>query len=100
MLTEANPYAGTFENPICSWTLLSDAGEALWDFGDGTLSTTWDGMQVAGFYAVHVLVVNAFGCEGEAMMEIEVEENLVFVPNGPPTAIQTVSTTLRPEICA
>ena len=108
---EANPYAGTFENPDplnSSWTFgnLSDAGEALWDFGDGTLSTTWDGTHTydqPGTYAVHVLVVNAFGCEGEAMTEVEVEENLqVFVPNAftPPTNGYSdgVNDGWRPEI--
>lgn len=110
---EANPYAGTFENPDplnSSWSFvnLSDAGEALWDFGDGTLSTTWDGTHTydqPGTYAVHVLVVNAFGCEGEAMIEIEVEENLqVFVPNAftPPTNGYSdgVNDGWRPEISA
>ena len=110
---EANPYAGTFENPDplnSSWTFgnLSDTGEALWDFGDGTLSTNWDGAHTydqPGTYAVHVLVVNAFGCEGEAMMEVEVEENLqVFVPNAftPPTNGYSdgVNDGWRPEISA
>ena len=34
-----------------------------------------------GTYAVHVLVVNAFGCEGEAMMEVVVKRTSSLVPN-------------------
>lgn len=110
---EANPYAGTFENPDplnSTWSFenLSDAGEALWDFGDGTLSTIWDGAHTydqPGTYAVNVMVVNAFGCAGEATLEVEVEENLqVFVPNAftPPTNGYSdgVNDGWRPEISA
>jgi PKD repeat protein len=109
----ANPYAGTFENPDplnSTWSFenLSDAGEALWDFGDGTLSTIWNGAHTydqPGTYAVNVMVVNAFGCAGEATREIEVEENLqVFVPNAftPPTNGYSdgVNDGWRPEISA
>ncbi len=109
----ANPYAGTFENPDplnSTWSFenLSDAGEALWDFGDGTLSTIWNGEHTydqPGTYAVNVMVVNAFGCAGEATREIEVEENLqVFVPNAftPPTNGYSdgVNDGWRPEISA
>ena len=110
---EANPYAGTFENPDplnSTWSFenLSDAGEALWDFGDGTLSTIWNGEHTydqPGTYAVNVMVVNAFGCAGEATLEIEVEENLqVFIPNAftPPTNGYSdgVNDGWRPEISA
>jgi len=110
---EANPYAGTFENPDplnSTWSFenLSDAGEALWDFGDGTLSTIWNGEHTydqPGMYAVNVMVVNAFGCAGEATLEIEVEENLqVFIPNAftPPTNGYSdgVNDGWRPEISA
>jgi PKD repeat protein len=110
---EANPYAGTFENPDplnSTWSFenLSDAGEALWDFGDGTLSTIWNGAHTydqPGTYAVNVMVVNAFGCAGEATLEVEVEENLqVFVPNAftPPTNGYSdgVNDGWRPEISA
>ena len=110
---ESNPYAGTFESPDplnSTWSFdnLSDAGEALWDFGDGTLSTIWDGAHTyehPGTYAVNVMVVNAYGCEGEASMEIAVEENLqVFVPNAftPPSNGYSdgVNDGWRPEISA
>jgi len=110
---EANPYAGTFENPDplnSTWSFenLSDAGEALWDFGDGTLSTIWNGAHTydqPGTYAVNVMVVNALGCAGEATLEVEVEENLqVFIPNAftPPTNGYSdgVNDGWRPEISA
>ncbi len=110
---EANPYAVTFENPDplnSTWSFenLSDVGEALWDFGDGTLSTIWDGAHTydqPGKYAVNVMVVNAFGCAGEATLEVEVEENLqVFIPNAftPPTNGYSdgVNDGWRPEISA
>ena len=109
----ANPYAGTFENPDplnSTWSFenLSDVGEALWDFGDGTLSTIWDGAHTydqPGTYAVNVMVVNALGCAGEATLEVEVEENLqVFIPNAftPPTNGYSdgVNDGWRPEISA
>lgn len=93
---EPSPYAGTWNNPDplnSTWLFenLSDAGQALWDFGDGGMSTIWDGShtyEAPGVYAVHVMVVNEVGCAGEALMEVEVLENLqVFVPNAftPPT---------------
>lgn len=93
---EPNPYAGTWDNPDplnSTWSFenLSDAGQALWDFGDGGMSTIWNGThtyEAPGTYTVHVMVVNEVGCAGEAMMEVEVLENLqVFVPNAftPPT---------------
>lgn len=110
---EPSPYAGTWDNPDplnSSWSFenLSDAGQALWDFGDGGMSTNWNGSHtydVPGVYEVHVMVVNAFGCSGEAMMEVEVEENLqVFVPNAftPPTNGYSdgVNDGWRPEISA
>jgi PKD repeat protein len=93
---EPSPYAGTWDNPDplnSTWSFenLSDAGQALWDFGDGGMSTIWDGShtyEAPGTYTVHVMVVNEAGCAGEAVMEVEVLENLqVFVPNAftPPT---------------
>jgi hypothetical protein len=109
----ASPYAGTFENPDplnSTWSFenLSDEGEALWDFGDGTLSTIWNGAHTydqPGTYAVNVMVVNAFGCAGEATLGVEVEENLqVFIPNAftPPTNGYSdgVNDGWRPEISA
>lgn len=110
---EPSPYAGTWDNPDplnSSWSFenLSDDGQALWDFGDGGMSTNWNGShtyEAPGTYEVHVMVVNEFGCSGEAAMEVEVEENLqVFVPNAftPPTNGYSdgVNDGWRPEISA
>jgi len=108
---EPAPYAGTWDDPHplnSSWTFenLSDPGQSIWDFGDGSVSSEWDGthtFQDAGIYEVSLLVVNSFGCSDEAVAVIEVEENLqVFVPTAftPPTDGYSdgVNDAWRPEI--
>ena len=110
---EPVPYAGTWEDPHplnSSWTFEndSDSGQSIWDFGDGSVSSEWDGthtFQEAGIYEVTLLVVNSFGCSDEAVATIEVEENLqVFVPTAftPPTDGYSdgVNDAWRPEISA
>lgn len=86
----ANPYAGTFDAPDplnSSWAFenVSDVGQAIWDFGDGNLSSEWHGTHAydaSGTYEVLLTVINDFGCASEFMMMVEVLESLeVYVPN-------------------
>lgn len=86
----ADPYAGTFDAPDplnSSWVFenVSDAGQAIWDFGDGDLSSEWHGTHAydaSGTFEVLLTVINDFGCASEFMMIVEVLESLeVYVPN-------------------
>jgi len=110
---EANPYAGTATDPHplnSSWTFenSSDAGQSIWDFGDGSMSSEWIGThtyQAPGSYEVVLLVVNEWGCSDEWTTTITVEENLqVFIPNAftPPNAGYSdgVNDGWRPEVSA
>ena len=110
---EAQPYSGTFEDPHplnSTWTFEngSDAGQSIWDFGDGAMSSEWNGTHTytaPGTYEVVLLVVNEMGCSNEWSRTIAVEENLqVFVPNAftPPNAGYSdgVNDGWRPEVSA
>ena len=86
----ADPYAGTFDAPDplnSSWIFenTSDNGQAIWDFGDGELSSEWNANHTydgAGTYQVILMVMNEHGCAEEFTMFVEVLENLeVYVPN-------------------
>jgi PKD repeat protein len=86
----ADPYAGTFDSPDplnSSWAFenTSDNGQAIWDFGDGELSSEWSTnhtYDAAGTYEVILMVMNEHGCAEEFTMFVEVLENLeVYVPN-------------------
>jgi PKD repeat protein len=86
----ADPYAGTFDAPDplnSSWVFenVSDVGQAIWDFGDGELSSEWHGTHAydaSGTFEVLLTVINDFGCASEFMMIVEVLESLeVYVPN-------------------
>ena len=86
----ADPYAGTFDSPDplnSSWAFenTSDDGQAIWDFGDGELSSEWSTnhtYDAAGTYEVVLMVMNEHGCAEEFTMLVEVLENLeVYVPN-------------------
>lgn len=86
----ADPYAGTFDAPDplnSSWAFenTSDDGEAIWDFGDGELSSEWSTnhtYDAAGTYEVVLMVMNQHGCAEEFTMSVEVLEILeVYVPN-------------------
>ena len=86
----ANPYSGSFDVPDplnSSWAFenTSDDGQAIWDFGDGELSSEWSAnhtYDAAGTYEVVLMVMNEHGCAEEFTMYVEVLENLeVYVPN-------------------
>ncbi len=64
----------------------ANANSYLWDFGDGTTSTDFEGMhtypQSSSNYTICLDAMNAFGCNDQVCQTIVVEEDLIYyIPN-------------------